>query len=70
MKATAIFKIAQQIGPEEWGMAYKTREIDLPDNFLNDGFFVGLSFANTTRHDSKELAAAACNSRVQKGGAK
>ena len=53
MKARAIFKTAVMIGPDEWSMKFVTREINLPDDFLADGHFVGLSFDNQDNDDTE-----------------
>ena len=49
VKARAIYKVAVLIGPDEWGMTYVSKIIDLPDNFFSFGHFVG--FASDDEHE-------------------
>lgn len=59
MKAIAIYAACEQVGEGTFRDVYETREVELPDDFLEpDGIkalkFIGLSFENGQDKQEKE----------------
>lgn len=51
MKLRAIYSVTEQIGPDDFRQVYKTKEVEVPDDFLTpDGEtswnFVGFALAD------------------------
>jgi len=56
MKLRAIYSTAERIGPDDYRQIYKTKEVEVPDDFLTpDGQtswnFVGFALADTRKEE-------------------